>query len=169
MGTPIRLEDVMRELNLRGGVSFYSCNQLFGSTWLASHVYFVEMEPGDHRISDELLLVHALSRHQEASRDVNSWIGSCFLVPGSPDSLRALIAHALSDVSEGAREDHKLVNSLLRGALEGANYQAATGIYHLSHDSEAITATAGYEYGPTYRAIWRSSGRFYLLEIHNES
>lgn len=169
MAVQILPEVISNELNLFGSIPFYSCNELFGSTWLASHVLFVEIEPCNERISDELLLMHVLSRNPIYDVNISDWAIGCFLVPGSQDSLQNLIDHALSDIEEGAREDHKMENSLLKMALESMDEVGATDINHLSHEAETVTSTGGYQYGPSYRVLWRSSGKFYFLEIHNES
>lgn len=169
MSIQILLEVIAKELNLCGSVPFYSCNELFGSTWLASHVIFVEIEPCNERISNELLLIHALSRNSASDVNLSDWISGCFLVPGNQNSLKSLISHALSDIDEGAREDHKMGNSLLKIVLEGLDERHATDINHLSNEAEVVTSTGGHKYGPSYRVLWRNSGKFYFLEIHNES
>lgn len=136
-------------------VFFDTCNDFYGRTWLCSHIRFVELET-DRFVESSVLLALILSRSPPNAISMEAWLPESHIQPITNDSLREKINHGLSDLKGG--ED---INELLRSALHAVDISSATDIHYFQ--------SSAYRYGPTHQVFWRNQGRFFFLEIHNES
>jgi hypothetical protein len=134
---------------------FDSCNDFYGRTWLCSHIRFVEIEP-DRFVESSVLLALILSRSPPNAISMEAWLPESNIQPITNDSLREKINHGLSDL-----KDSEDPNELLRSSLHAVDTSSATDIHYFQSNA--------YRYGPTHQVFWRNQGRFFFLEIHNES
>lgn len=151
-------------------VSFEIANDLYGATWLASHVRLVELLP-DSGLSHALLLAHVLATNPVEQHTVEEWLPHTTFRTATAHELAQLIAHAASEVQEA---DDRL-NSILASALARLSPPEDQPIFAIEAlmDSEAgvrsEAPSSPYLYGPTYQMFWANAGRFYFLEVHQES
>ncbi len=137
-------------------------NNLFRSTWLASHVRLVELVPSSDA-SLALLVAHALTRNPRADHLLHQWLPNTRFQPTDVDSLSALVTQAISDM----KEEDRWPNDTLSFALEHLELDAEF-VYKIE-GIEGLRPCSPYRYGPTYQVIWGKPGRFFFLQIHNES
>jgi hypothetical protein len=79
-------------------------------------------------------------------------------------SVRQLLDHAISDIEQaGGAED------VLCMRLRTISLREVGAVYELEGLPGGLRPAAPQQYGPTYQIMWQSSGRFFFLEVHNES
>ncbi|OPZ76008.1 MAG: hypothetical protein BWY79_01834 [Actinobacteria bacterium ADurb.Bin444] len=145
-------------------LSLEVANDLFRSTWLASHVRLVELM-ADTGVDLPLFLAYALTRNPADDFRVEEWLPNTEFRAVAPDDLDRLIAQALSDM----HEEETRSNDVLADALVRLSTHGAQSIHEIEAKPDYRRPYSPYEYGPTYQMFWIDAGRFYFLEVHHES
>lgn len=145
-------------------LSFDIVNDLFGATWLASHVRLVELLPDD--VADLALpLAYALSRNPVEEFPVEEWLPNTEFRPTPPEELAGWVGQAIDDI----REEGDRPNDVLVGALERLSTHDVRSLHEIEAHPGPQRPNSPYEYGPTCQMFWVSGDRFYFLEVHHES
>jgi hypothetical protein len=138
-------------------------NTLFRSTWLASHVRFVELVP-NASASLALLVAHALTRNPRFDYSLEEWLPNTQFLPTDSAALTALVQHAISDM----KEEDRWPSDALSFALENLQIDAAFA-FRVAAGSDKQRPCSPYRYGPTYQMVWGKPDRVFFLQVHNES
>jgi hypothetical protein len=138
-------------------------NNLFRSTWLASHVRLVELVPNSSS-SLALLVAHALTRNPRFDYPLDEWLPNTQFLPADAEAVTTLVKHAISDM----KEEDRWPNDTLSFALENLPIDAEF-IFDIAAGLEKQRPCSPYHYGPTYQMIWGKPDRVFFLQVHNES
>ena len=143
-------------------LSLEVANDLFRSTWLASHVRLVELM-ADTGVDLPPFLAYALTRNPADDFRVEEWLPNTEFRAAAPDvgpaDRAGLVRHARGGDA---------VNDVLADALVRLSTHGAQSIHEIEAKPDYRRPYSPYEYGPTYQMFWIDAGR-YFLEVHHES
>lgn len=158
------IADVVAAKARLGSVPMAVFHSHFSYTWLASYVRLVEIEPAA-LTTLPVVLAHALWHDPSGPQYTpDVWLPSVALQPRSAGSIQKLIEHAVSDIQEAAVPD-----DVLLGRLSALRLIDVSSGFELQGTPGGPKPAAPRRDGPTYQMMWQSAGRFFFLEIHNES
>ncbi len=139
-------------------------NDLFRSTWQASHVRLVELVANSNA-SLALLLARALTGNPAGSLPLEQWLPNTVFQLSNASALAQLIAHAMSDIKQEERwPSEPLAEALTRLSMVEPEFS-----YSIKASTERRRPCSPYIDGPTYQMFWVTGSHLYLLEVHNES
>lgn len=164
MNTSASPQDVLNARAELPRLSLDVSNDYFRSTWQASHVRLVELVPNSNA-TWAVLLAHALHRNPADGLALEQWLPNTTFQPGSTASLAQLIAHAVADMEQ----EDRWPNEALATALARLPVSDAQFIFSIEPGAHGQPPCRPYKYGPTQQVFWGKEGRFYFLEVHNES
>lgn len=164
MNPPVSPQEVLVARTELPRLSLDVANDLFRSTWQASHVRFVELVPNSSS-SLALLLAHVLTRNPAGGLPIEQWLPNVAFQPCTAESLSQLIAHAISDMEQ----EDRWPNETLAAALACLPIADVDFIFSVEAGAERRRPCSPYKYGPTHQVFWGKSVRLYCLEVHNES
>lgn len=159
-----QIGDVLEAKNRVGQIQLAVAHYLFSYSWAASYVRLVEIEAAVHTTLP-VALAHALW-NDPSSPDYapEEWLPNITIQAKSITAVQQLIAHAISDFSQASDLD-----GALSARLHSLQVADAMEIYEIQSAPGAPRPAAPRQYGPTYQVMWQTRGRFYFLEVHNES
>jgi hypothetical protein len=159
-----RIADVLAAKPQVGKVPMALAHSFLSYTWSASYVRLVEFEPAV-LTTIPVVLAHALWADPSMPEYTpEEWLPNVAFVEGGITKLREFVAHAISDLHQSSGGGDVLVEHLR--SLDVAD---ASAIYELAGTAGGPRPSAPRQYGPTYQTMWQSRGRFFFLEVHNES
>jgi len=139
-------------------------NNMFRSTWLASHVRLVELVPNSNA-SLSLLVAHVLTRSPRFDYTLEQWLPNSQFEPVSSEAVAALVKHALADMEQ----EDRWPNDALAAFLARLGTASIDFAYEITADPNGQRPCAPYQYGPTSQMVWGRGDRIYFLQVHNES
>jgi hypothetical protein len=158
-----RITDVLAAKASLGTVPMALAHSLFSYTWSASYVRLVELEAAV-LTTMPVVLGHALWNDPSMPEYTpEEWLPNASLQARDVAAVRQLVEFAISDMEQSSSGEEVLAR------LHSLRFTDASAIYELKGTPGGPRPAAPRRYGPTYQIMWQSKGRFFFLEIHNES
>jgi hypothetical protein len=159
-----QVTDVLAAKERIGTVQFALDCRFFLSTWSASYVRLIELVPAVHT-TIPVALAHCLwNAPSLPDYGPEEWLPNVSFQSRDASAVRQLVEHALSDMEQSGE-----AGNVLAQRLRTISFVEVSGIYELEGEPGGPRPAAPRHYGPTHQVMWQSNGRFFFLEIHNES
>lgn len=139
-------------------------NSFFLWTWSASYVRLVEVAAAAMTTLPVVLAYALWNDPSDPEFSPDEWLPNISFERRDLSAVKQLVEHALSDIEEaGCGQEH------LAQRLRGLTFREPCAIYELIGTPGGPRPAAPRRYGPTYQITWQTEGRFFFLEVHNES